>query len=100
MDNIKKIEQLCERVDGLMNSITEAMKETGDIKLIDIMIDDTAWQKRGDLDVAFYAWSELFVYFLERLQVPYSDGETEVYISYIPITPIGEKPTWYGGYSR
>ena len=105
-DFVKQVEELCLHNDNVNNSveisntIQEAMKENGDTVLVDLIANDPLSDSSGALNITFYAYSEKHIYFLEKLIIPYSDGETEAFIVSIPRHPTPEEATFYfGGYS-
>ena len=49
--------------------------------LICVVADEEAWQERGDADIAFYAFSDNYVYFLEHIIEPYTGGESHLMLS-------------------
>ena len=75
------------------------MKENGDTSLVCVVSDENAWQERGDPDIVFYAFSENFVYFLEHVIEPYSDGESHLNVMSVPKNPNDETPISFGGWS-
>ena len=99
-DLVKKVEELC-----MSNSfdtkirIREAMRKNNDKTLICVVADEEAWQERGDADIAFYAFSDNYVYFLEHIIEPYAVGESHLNVVSVPKNPDHDDPIIFGGWS-
>ena len=100
IENIKKIKELCKSINNLENSIESVMRENNDTEITHLIYDECSSKSRGDLNSTFIAYSENYIYILERTVIGWSDGETKTRITAIPRNPTeNQSPLWYGGWS-
>ena len=103
---IEQIEVLCAHNASInnhmeiTNTMQEAMSENGDTVLVDLVTEDPTSDSAGALNIAFYAYSENYIYFLEKVVIPFSDGEMQACITSIPRNPNPKDGVGhFGGYA-